>query len=307
MATKEVSPEELIDNPVSKRIFEDLTDEKFIALKDDIKARKLQHLPEITIGNVIITGHQRIRACRALGMTKIPCIVRDDLDTEEKQTEQAIIDNILRRELTPYEIFKAGEVLEKINPAKRGGDHRSKEYQTGLSDPHEQGRTRDKVAAVLGISGKTYDNIKRAFREEDGKVKSEPQKPEKMPLSLNNIGKLWQLGVTAGSDEKLPDRFLYSDSIGPAGIIPKTIGAHQVIKAHFDAVEIPVPQYDYKVGPDHMDQELAVNVDPQSLRQLLDLAKHYPKITLKAKPGNPLWLESPDFILILAPMNHEAP
>lgn len=327
MGTKDVNPEDLTDNPISRKVFENLTDEQFDALKADIKARGLQHPPEITTGNVIISGHERVRACRALGITTIQSIVREDLDTEAKQAEHAIKDNVLRRQLTPFDIAKAGQVLEKIHAAKRGGDHRSKEYQAGSNDPLEKARTRDKVAEVFGMSGRKYYNIRQAVhlaekkQDKDAlrklkekpdaapavlrKLKPEPKSTEKIPLDLNNLGKLWQLGVQAGSDETLLDRFLYSDSTKAAGIVPKTIGAQQAIKAHFDAEESPVPQLDYKVGPDHEDQEMVVNVNPQHLRQLLDLAKHYPKITLKVKPGNPVWIDTQDFILFLAPMKSD--
>ena len=42
--------------------------------------------------NVIITGHTRVKACEILGITKIPCVIADDL-TEEQVKEFRLVDN----------------------------------------------------------------------------------------------------------------------------------------------------------------------------------------------------------------------
>ena len=37
----------------------------------------------ITNENVIVAGHTRIKACEKLGITKVPCIVADDLNEDQ--------------------------------------------------------------------------------------------------------------------------------------------------------------------------------------------------------------------------------
>ncbi len=48
-------------------------------------------------GYELISGERRLRACRALGMTELPCIVLDA--SEERSAYMAIVENIQRRDL----------------------------------------------------------------------------------------------------------------------------------------------------------------------------------------------------------------
>ena len=49
----------------------------------------------------IIAGERRWRTCKLAGLTEIPAIIRDD--DERKNTEIALIENIQREDLNPYE------------------------------------------------------------------------------------------------------------------------------------------------------------------------------------------------------------
>ncbi len=48
-------------------------------------------------GYELISGERRLRACRSLGMTKVPCIITDS--SEERSAYMAVIENIQRRDL----------------------------------------------------------------------------------------------------------------------------------------------------------------------------------------------------------------
>lgn len=169
---------ELKPHPFNKTIFKDLEGEEFEALKEDIKKRGLQIIPDVSEDNVIICGHQRVRACQELGWEEIE--VRVKKGTEDELREHLIKDNVLRRQLNDYEISEAGRELERIINKRWGGDRTS-----GTPVPlEEQGRLRDEVAKTFGISGRTYDRIKEVrdkidlvndeLREkwEDGKIKA---------------------------------------------------------------------------------------------------------------------------------------
>lgn len=65
-------------------------------------------------GYMIISGERRLRACRALGLKKVPCIIRH-LD-DEQNLQVALIENIQREQLDPVEeaqVYK--ELMEKYN------------------------------------------------------------------------------------------------------------------------------------------------------------------------------------------------
>ncbi|ABP68329.1 parB-like partition protein [Caldicellulosiruptor saccharolyticus DSM 8903] len=77
---------------------------------------------------VLIAGERRLRACKIAGLQKVPCIVRNYTNP----TEVALIENIQRKDLNPYEealaykklIDEHGYTQEEL--AKRIGISRSK-------------------------------------------------------------------------------------------------------------------------------------------------------------------------------------
>jgi len=48
-------------------------------------------------GYELISGERRLRACRSLGMTEVPCIISDS--SEERSAYMAVVENIQRRDL----------------------------------------------------------------------------------------------------------------------------------------------------------------------------------------------------------------
>lgn len=155
--------EQLKEHEFNLKVFKNLPESEFKALKEDISIRGVQIPIEITKDNMIITGHQRVKACKELGYKEIESNIRFDLDTEDKIKEHLIKDNILRRQLSEIEIMKAGEELERIYEGRRGGDRKSKEYQDGNISTLK-GLTRDRVAETFGMTGRTYETYKKAYQ-----------------------------------------------------------------------------------------------------------------------------------------------
>ena len=57
----------------------------------------------------LVAGERRLRACKMLGMSKVPCIIIDASD--ETSAELALVENILRENLNMFEQAKAFAVL----------------------------------------------------------------------------------------------------------------------------------------------------------------------------------------------------
>jgi len=94
---------------------------------------------------------------------------RQDLKEDWQIEEQLIKDNLVRRHLTDYQRYEAGKRLEPIE--QRRAKEREiirKGNQPGASVvnlPHlNKGKSRDKVAKQLGVSGRKYDAIKYTAR-----------------------------------------------------------------------------------------------------------------------------------------------
>ena len=104
---KALSISEIYPNPFQPRI--EFSDEELAELSQSIAENGLIQ-PIIVrksdiIGYELIAGERRLRACKRLGMTEIPAVVKKVTDQESRK--QAIIENLQRSNLNPIEEAKA--------------------------------------------------------------------------------------------------------------------------------------------------------------------------------------------------------
>ena len=98
---------EIYPNPFQPRL--EFSDEELVELSHSISENGLIQ-PIIVrksdiIGYELIAGERRLRACKRLGMTEIPAVVKKVTDQESRK--QAIIENLQRSNLNPIEEAKA--------------------------------------------------------------------------------------------------------------------------------------------------------------------------------------------------------
>ena len=98
---------DIYPNPFQPRI--EFSDEELAELSQSIAENGLIQ-PIIVrksdiIGYELIAGERRLRACKRLGMTEIPAVVKEVTDQESRK--QSIIENLLRSNLNPIEEAKA--------------------------------------------------------------------------------------------------------------------------------------------------------------------------------------------------------
>ena len=104
---KTLSISEIYPNPFQPRL--KFSDEELVELSQSISENGLIQ-PIIVrksdiIGYELIAGERRLRACKRLGMTEIPAVVKEVTDQESRK--QAIIENLQRSNLNPIEEAKA--------------------------------------------------------------------------------------------------------------------------------------------------------------------------------------------------------
>lgn len=158
------------------RIFGDLPKEEFEALRNDIKVRGMQSRIDITEDNIIVCGHQRVRACKELGIIKVNAHVLKGW-TEEQVKEHLIKDNVLRRQLTPFQVVEAGKELKKIYEGRKGAH-----VDKCPHDKQQEGKTRDLVAKDFGISGRTYERYEKIYNHAKNTKRNDLIKKEKQGL-----------------------------------------------------------------------------------------------------------------------------
>lgn len=134
--------------------------------------RELGLLSPIIINqdNKLLAGERRLEACKSLGWTEIPAIIKEVTDAEQELLIE-IAENVNRESFTREELINAGIELERIEKVK--AEERKSVSQFGstevenLPPPVEKGKTRDIVAKVLGMSGKQYEREKFILENRD--------------------------------------------------------------------------------------------------------------------------------------------
>lgn len=87
-------------------------DEAVEYVKKSIKEFGMKVPLVVDKNNVIVTGHTRLKACKELGYTKIPCIIADDLN-EEQINAFRLVDN-KTNEFATWDFDKLEEELMQI-------------------------------------------------------------------------------------------------------------------------------------------------------------------------------------------------
>jgi ParB-like chromosome segregation protein Spo0J len=135
--------DELKSHPQQAALFSDLNEAEFEKLKQSVE-KGLDHPIEITTENVVIDGHQRLRAARGLGLETIDVWVRDDLTDEQAISRRHIEANLDRRQLTRLEQARLMKALCDLERIKRPRRH----------DAH-LGDVRDRIGQRFGMDGRT--------------------------------------------------------------------------------------------------------------------------------------------------------
>ncbi|KLU67126.1 chromosome-partitioning protein Spo0J [Desulfosporosinus acididurans] len=153
---KEIPISEIEPNPEQPR--RDFEQNALNELADSIREHGLlQPILVRPVGEryIIIAGERRLRAAKIAGITKINCIVQ--LCTDQEMAERAIVENIQRANLSPYEEGMAYHRLIQ-----------------------EYGLTQDQVAQKVGKARTTIANLLRIIQLPD--VILEMLKAEKLSL-----------------------------------------------------------------------------------------------------------------------------
>ena len=136
------------------------------ALAQSIADVGLLHPVVVTPDGMLIAGQRRLAAVRLLGWADVPVTVVDLADVVLGERAE----NIARLDFTPTEAVAIGRTLEE-REAEKAKLRMLRTLNRGSSSPAretfpsgEMGRTSDKVGAVVGMSGKTYDKASQVVQ-----------------------------------------------------------------------------------------------------------------------------------------------
>jgi N6-adenosine-specific RNA methylase IME4 len=145
----------------------------------------------VTPDKRLVAGARRLAAVKALGWTSVPVRVADGLTDAVRLLRAERDENTCRKDFAPSEAVAIGKALEELErpEAER---RKAATRNTGESRPGKlpqrdgKGRTRDKVAEAVGMSGRTYEKAKEVVEA----AAAEPAKYGRLQEDMDRIGRV---------------------------------------------------------------------------------------------------------------------
>lgn len=160
---EKVKIKELRVHPRNDEFFDDITGEKWTEFLESIKTSGVIEPVLITEDNMIVSGHQRVRACKELGIEEVSVIIRH-YDSEDKILLDLLETNTRRRGDVGGSSKKQGRryrELERLYGIRNGGD-RGNQYRVADPQTAEVPKiTQAELAAKHGVSTDTWNKTKK--------------------------------------------------------------------------------------------------------------------------------------------------
>lgn len=154
---QQINIDELKPHPRNNEFFDDMSGEKWKEFLESIKSRGVIEPIVITPDKVIVSGHQRVRACKELGIKTVMCDVHT-YNSEDEILQDLLETNIRQRGDVGGSAKKVGlriKELERIYGIKQG-----KNQHSSLSNNLTSSKTQEQLATEMGITRETLHNYK---------------------------------------------------------------------------------------------------------------------------------------------------
>ena len=142
----------------NNEFFDDLNGEEFERLKNSIRDEKIYNDILVSPDMTIISGHQRVRAAKELGLKLVPIKIDEDLQDENSKLRALISNNFGRRKNDPEKDRKALVTYVELK-GYRNGEIGRNHFQDSHNGKAEK-LTLDEIAKELNIS---KSNLTRAL------------------------------------------------------------------------------------------------------------------------------------------------
>ena len=147
---------ELKPHPRNNEFFDDMTGDAWEAFKESIKTSGIIEPIVVTKDMIIVSGHQRVRAAKELGLSTVMVDIRK-YENDEQVLKDLIETNIRQRGVgnpNPIKLGRCIKELEKIYGVEHGGDRKT-------SNPKLSDLNQSDIAEMIGISVDTLNNYKK--------------------------------------------------------------------------------------------------------------------------------------------------
>lgn len=164
---QQININELKPHPRNNEFFDDMSGEKWKEFIESIKTRGVIEPIVITPDKEIVSGHQRVRACKELGIKTVMCDVHT-YNSEDEILQDLLETNIRQRGDVGGSAKKVGlriKELERIYGIKQGGSgfYGNQHTENNLEFPNnsETPKTQEQLAKEMGLSVDTLNNYKK--------------------------------------------------------------------------------------------------------------------------------------------------
>lgn len=161
---------ELKPHPQNNYFFDDITGDKWKDILESISRRGVIEPVVITQDKIIVSGHQRVRACNELKIGEVLCEIRiyqddDKHSKEDKILEDLISTNIMQRGIgntNPLKLARCIQELERIKGVRVGGNgsNRYGAITTNCRNSKTPQITQEDIAKQFGVSVKKVQRLK---------------------------------------------------------------------------------------------------------------------------------------------------
>lgn len=154
---------DLIPHKDNDFFFDDINGDAWDEFVESIKTSGVIEPIVVTQEKVIISGHQRVRACKFLGIEEIEAEVRI-VDTDDEILKQLIETNIRQRGIgntNPVKFGRCIKELERIYGVRIGSNNKKGNNMIGDQNNSADQITQEDLASQLGISPDTLRNYKQ--------------------------------------------------------------------------------------------------------------------------------------------------
>lgn len=150
------------DHPENTYYFDDMNGSKWEDFLESVQERGIIEPPILTQDFIIVGGHQRIHACRELGIEEVLCDVREYANDKEVLRDLIEMNVQQRGEIVCGRIKKARliKALEDIYGIKHGGSRNGKKTKDDSSGHDDHLKTGNELRDELHIDQRTWTRFK---------------------------------------------------------------------------------------------------------------------------------------------------
>ncbi len=143
----QVSTDVLKVHPRNEEFFDDIQGKEYEQFKQSISQDGILSPILVSPDMTVISGHQRLKACKELGINLVPIMIRDDLTDENEKLKLLLAANFGRTKNDDAKQRKIATKYVALCGYKLGDNQHSR-----VSDNRKPSMTQEEIANQLGIS-----------------------------------------------------------------------------------------------------------------------------------------------------------